>query len=281
MTDSSDYPAAHSMDTMWFAIDAEGNVAVFESGEAGAVPIDGYVGEDYFELLEELRAAGHESGVIREVGEMLGKHAPVPVSGRRNSHLLLLRASSAIASELERKTARHVKVSGVGSSGGGVIVDALSPEVYAKIHDSGACLGCAWHFEDEEVPDPASLGLYRYEHSCENWISGPYQLSTRPEKPLRADNLPAAIVAHCVRVERPFPELSSINPPELWPCESWEPGWLHSDGKTVRPFPGREQELEEAAANFDSEFVIERGAFGPPPGSGNGGKKPKPWWKLW
>lgn len=35
-----DYPAAHSMDTSWFAIDEAGRVAVFNSGEDGAVPID-------------------------------------------------------------------------------------------------------------------------------------------------------------------------------------------------------------------------------------------------
>jgi hypothetical protein len=35
----ADFPAAHSMDTWWFAVDAEGHVAVFDSGEAGAVPI--------------------------------------------------------------------------------------------------------------------------------------------------------------------------------------------------------------------------------------------------
>ncbi len=33
-----DYPAAHSMDTHWFAIDAEGNIGYFDSSEGGAVP---------------------------------------------------------------------------------------------------------------------------------------------------------------------------------------------------------------------------------------------------
>ena len=36
---SDDYPAAHSMDTSWFAIDEAGRVAVFDSGEDGAVPL--------------------------------------------------------------------------------------------------------------------------------------------------------------------------------------------------------------------------------------------------
>ncbi|AFY94281.1 hypothetical protein [Chamaesiphon minutus] len=34
----SDFPAAHSMDATWFAIDADGCVGVFESNEGGAVP---------------------------------------------------------------------------------------------------------------------------------------------------------------------------------------------------------------------------------------------------
>lgn len=32
------WPAAHSMDTTWFAVDADGNVAVFDTGEDGALP---------------------------------------------------------------------------------------------------------------------------------------------------------------------------------------------------------------------------------------------------
>jgi hypothetical protein len=34
----ADFPAAHSMDTDWFAVDRCGHVALFRSGEAGAVP---------------------------------------------------------------------------------------------------------------------------------------------------------------------------------------------------------------------------------------------------
>jgi hypothetical protein len=33
-----DYPAAHSMDSAWFAVDRTGLVALFETGEAGAMP---------------------------------------------------------------------------------------------------------------------------------------------------------------------------------------------------------------------------------------------------
>jgi hypothetical protein len=101
-----------------------------------------------------------------------------------------------------------------------------------------------------------------------------YQLATHPAQPLRAEALPAAVAKHCVRVPRPFREITSLNPPEHWRCESWEPGWLDSDGKTVHVFPGREKDFEEAAANYGPEIVIDRG-------NANGGPAPKPWWKLW
>src|SRR5262245_26336869 len=35
---TADYPAAHSMDTLWYAVDVNGAVAFFDSGEAGPVP---------------------------------------------------------------------------------------------------------------------------------------------------------------------------------------------------------------------------------------------------
>ena len=38
-----EFPAAHSMDTDWFALDEDGNVALFVSGEPGAVPEKGVV----------------------------------------------------------------------------------------------------------------------------------------------------------------------------------------------------------------------------------------------
>jgi hypothetical protein len=34
-----DFPCAHSMDTSWFAVDAEGNVGLFDTSEDGALPL--------------------------------------------------------------------------------------------------------------------------------------------------------------------------------------------------------------------------------------------------
>jgi hypothetical protein len=61
---ASDFPAAHSMDTTWFAVDQEGNVGMFKSGEDGHVP---EAGEEL--RLEELWTLRH--GPPREGGELL------------------------------------------------------------------------------------------------------------------------------------------------------------------------------------------------------------------
>ena len=57
MADSFDFPAAHSMDTRWFAIDRDGHVALFDSGEGGAVP----------------ETAGNEDGGFASTERLLGE----------------------------------------------------------------------------------------------------------------------------------------------------------------------------------------------------------------
>ena len=37
---NDDYPAAHSMDTAWFAVDENGNLAEFHAGDEGSVPVE-------------------------------------------------------------------------------------------------------------------------------------------------------------------------------------------------------------------------------------------------
>jgi hypothetical protein len=48
-----DYPAAHSMDSVWFAVDADGHVAAFITGEDGHIPSEGNGGYGW-EVLEEM-----------------------------------------------------------------------------------------------------------------------------------------------------------------------------------------------------------------------------------
>src|SRR5690349_16321006 len=59
-----DFPAAHSMDTTWFAVDRDGHVACFSSGEAGAVPSRAAEPEGTGDVLSELARALPRGGVV-------------------------------------------------------------------------------------------------------------------------------------------------------------------------------------------------------------------------
>ena len=75
-----DYPAAHSMDTMWFAVDADGHVAAFDTGEGGGVPEIAYV-DDAYELADLIRELPEGGAQLDPVGHALGateQHASLP-----------------------------------------------------------------------------------------------------------------------------------------------------------------------------------------------------------
>lgn len=61
MSFDEDYPAAHSMDTTWFAVDKDGYIACMESDEVGAVPAafggDQGNGEDFLTALAQHKGA--------------------------------------------------------------------------------------------------------------------------------------------------------------------------------------------------------------------------------
>jgi hypothetical protein len=61
-----DYPAAHSMDTVWFAVDREGHVAAFGSGEAGAVPGAGYLGEEWGTTVEAIKVLPKTADTVKD-----------------------------------------------------------------------------------------------------------------------------------------------------------------------------------------------------------------------
>jgi hypothetical protein len=56
---NEDFPAAHSMDTRWYAADGAGHLGIFDSGENGHIP-DLSTG-DAFELIDELWRRMHST----------------------------------------------------------------------------------------------------------------------------------------------------------------------------------------------------------------------------
>lgn len=295
--DSWDYPAAHSMDTMWFALDEEGHVALFDSGEAGAVPHDAYEGEDWGPTLDALVQAGPRGEPVHH----LPGHRPVaqPTAVRHVTphdrvplHVLLfLRSLDGVKDLLAAGTGRRV----TASEGHGVVFAAMDRAVFERLHREDACLGCVHHWtvsaepaaeaEEEPTGRAARRGLYVFTHATDNWISGPYGCVQRPSQPLTEGAVPAAVRQRLVRFPGKFSQADFIQPVEVWECEAWGGAWLASDEKTIRPFPGKPTEYAEEYANVRDPSGADGLVWTPttevPPPPPQPAAARKPWWKFW
>ena len=58
----NDFPAAHSQDTCWFAVDEAGHVGIFNSDEDGHVPNLNVDQDEAWDLVEELWRRLHPQG---------------------------------------------------------------------------------------------------------------------------------------------------------------------------------------------------------------------------
>jgi hypothetical protein len=279
------------MDATWFAVDLDGNVAVFDSGEAGAVPTTAYVGddpapEDAFAELEQgpvrwdldgFRALRGQSHVDRSrIHHMQKAHAD------SEERFLLFAPDTIQARKL---------LSGAGgtvnraSSGIAFVGSRIALHVFEEVHAGSLCLGCYSLWSREPTG-----ALYVYEHTGENWIAAPYARSSSPERPVKASALPNEILEYAIRFEGRFADTPELQPVELWKCESWMPGWLATDHKTVRPFEGKEDDFESTMDDsLDGQEGLEvleaqdAAAEAVPFGkrAEETKKKKNPWWRLW
>lgn len=277
MTTRPDFPAAHSMDTTWFAVDKDGRVAAFQSGEAGAVPEEAYLGEDS-PPLEELPVTGEAVRV-----------APLPPWPHEVQHGVRADYAQAAVFHVRDEEAFTAEVAAGKAvrvpSAGTVAFRVEKPDaaLVERLHAGGACLACAYTFEDADETVAASRGLYAYEHVTENWVAGPYRLVAKPSKPARLEELPKEVRENAIAFDGRFDEAGLVHPNTLWPCESWQAAWIDLDGKTVRPIPGREDDYEEEASELASEngdFVFDPPPKPRPPKAERKAAK-KPWWRFW
>jgi hypothetical protein len=272
----ADYPAAHSMDTEWYAVDRDGHVALFDSGEAGAMPIGAHtehethrddlaklVPEPPYHLLDWLGEDNQEHHVgLDPPARPVDRDRPGrrPLIFRKHDQffpdfreekglgptLLFLRSLDLIEAEAGPYPFAHAPA----SEGVAVYIPDLSPWLAWKLHEAGHCLGCfrwpgegnPWDLRDDL---PARLGLFYYQHDpkAENWISGRYLRKEPPGHPLRIDQLPTEIreaIGKVRFVDLRFSEAESLQPIDFLPCDSWQSNYLDADGVTVRPIPGRE-----------------------------------------
>jgi hypothetical protein len=272
----ADFPAAHSMDTTWFAVDRDGHVACFDSGESGAVPSRAFAGDEGYELRQRL---GQLLPAGQAAFDLAGRQTPGRErEGQEHAHghglnypvLMFLRSLDTVQEALDSGQA----VQAPCAEGVAVTFQRLPAELGRQIHEADACLGCFFLFARINVEgfEPASHGLFEYSHLTENWISGPYGRIARPLKPLHVDQLPPD-VRELVKKMRfdglSFAQSAHVQPMEHTDCVSWEAAYLDVTGKKVRPVPGREDDYADAVGELDgmpgAELEIE-----PPPGEGRG-----------
>jgi hypothetical protein len=257
------------MDTQWYAVDRDGRVGSFYSGEAGAVP-SAAAGLDIDLTPYLLRLRQPQEALLDLEGynfpEDPAWHFTHWGQGPSDSHsiLMFLKSLDPVQAEVAAGQARPLPC----RPGAAAVFFRELPGVLARrLHDAGDCLGCFFHYlpdeEDMNGPGAAQLGLYHYSHLCENWSSGPYGRREVPAQQLHIDQLPPAIRQPLLRVrfdQLSFAETPHLQPVKFMPCDSWEHDWTDLDGKRYDMHSGQllsENEEESAAeegGNADGEI---------------------------
>jgi hypothetical protein len=240
-----DYPAAHSMDSSWFAVDADGHVGYFRTGEAGAMPYEGVTGDAAELLIDRLARAVPPTEAIHDPrGHLLPGHDRgfdhmVRLSAQEYPLLLFVTSLAPLQTDIEAKRATPVRA----AEGYAVILPRLTAEQARRLNEAGVVVTSAYYFDDAdgERDRPARFGVYEYGHLCENWISGPYGRERVPARPLHVDQLPPELRQRlrAVTLDLCFGEMPHIQPVEHLECHSWEEEWQGVDG-AKHPFGERE-----------------------------------------
>jgi hypothetical protein len=240
---TEDFPAAHSMDSVWFAVDEEGHVALFSTGEAGAMPEDA-AGEDEGnnDLYEAMGKLPKKAEEIVEARRGLDGEEGAHSSLGSGNITLLLDSPDPVRTEIDAKKARLMRA----PSGCAVHFDEMDEALLERLHAQNLCRGCFFDYRnDEEEVSLAERGLFVYGHTCENWISGPYERESSPSSPLTLFEVPKQVRDKIVKLPVKFAEARHIQPAEHLDCFSWEVAWLELDGKHVHAFPDHEAEAKE------------------------------------
>lgn len=267
-----DYPAAHSMCTRWFAVDPDGHVGYFYSGDSGAAPRDVPPESHSFagwcavvECLAEVLPHGEALEDVRGRCCVFREKPPhCPYALPEHPLLMFLHSADAIRDEIE--AGRAVPVGAV--EGVAFVLIGTSTEVYERVHQANACRACFWHFlrATDAALSMAELGMFCFEHTMGNGLSYPYERQTVPAQPLHVDQLPPENRRIVRRLALPlrFPDTLVIQPVEHLSCESLEPAYLDSTGTKLKPIPGKEQDYVAFYEELES-WNKNRYAMDPPP----------------
>lgn len=239
----TDLPAAHSMDTEWFAIDGLGHVAVFESGEAGGVPEAHFgawhVQSEWSELLEEMLSLA-APGSIRFVADGVfdGNDERSYEQGELFTDARVLADAYPWddAALLELVAPRDPALL-EGWLGRAYVLGCVQPLVYTR-QCSAQTIATLW---DElgvvrallRPPMlPSRFGVFEYVN--EDYSGGPYRREHKPMgAPLRVESLGTGVRRRLEEVrlaEVDFRRAGRLQPFEHLPSSIWGTTWIGTDG---------------------------------------------------
>jgi hypothetical protein len=239
------YPAAHSMDTDWFAVDADGNIGIFVSSEAGAVPKSLQKSIDFEEFISKLPR--NDRGIVQ-----FATNGSVIIQDN-NLDLLWedVYLSEQVANDInkifkDRKevgTTYNLILKLTSES----VIDELLPDVWGQFSGSEVivymeqCLtskmkylmeagkilgGCSdiCPFENAHF-----FGLFPFRHDF--GAPAPYKRRKAPDNPLIIDMLSPDVqelfnMVHLDRIR--FAEVAEVQPIEHTECRTWgsDDWWL-------------------------------------------------------
>lgn len=229
-----DFPAAHSGDVDWFAVDAQGCVAHFHSWEPGA-PVPKGATWQFSEALErppgirsktifDLEAALHIFnerwyGVNQIAVPSYGYPSVQEIRRKRLGRVrMIVQSLDVVREALDNRLAKLALQRPAGPPYA-VDFETLPRDLAEQILRSGQCLSC----RSVDLEDSISNGLFRYVHSGResgDGPNGPYLRQTAPADPVTVDELESPLRAIIEEVR--FEQLSFLDSPLVQPLEHFQ-----------------------------------------------------------
>jgi hypothetical protein len=226
-----DYPAAHSMDTDWFAVDQHGHVALLRSGDEGAVP-EAYSGPQFGR--RELAFLWRASVPFDPLG--LPQDSPGQLLREASSEWELLSDPQDYGYEHMLLRLAHPRAVELVPGGHRLQTER---DLYAWAHQTPlealrrllarGWVHQAWIFLDFPL-ERFGVYLYRapYRHS---WIF-PYRRTGTPRIPLTSSVLTSTLLSQAsVLPQVSFARDELVQPLEFVPCRGRGLGWIDSQGQ--------------------------------------------------
>ena len=174
-----DYPASHSTDTAWMAIDEDGHIATFWSSESGAVPTQAVRHDDDDEIKVDannvhiwIKSLPHKHGLHKKIG-FIWK----PIAVLRSHERLF---ADYIMGDFKIEAVNGLLILRQGTRN----VEEFNDLIMKNLDLCQACSG-----DGDMIPLATVAGIYKFSHPSSNAYAFPYKLEFRPPTPATLDTI--------------------------------------------------------------------------------------------